>query len=179
MNHIWIAINEFAFLLIPGIAFLANVLCNFVLISRRPAMGIVRGLLASTAAGAIVFLGLTMCWQWGPTRSLSQPDTLARICVGLLTFGSASYIFFHFVHIPIASVRIRILTELAAQGPLTEADILRTYNSADILRLRLERLERSGEIRRNPEAIVMGKPRLLYVARLFACAKRLLLGVRP
>jgi hypothetical protein len=162
-------------LLLPCIAFAVNVMANFLLISVCRKFSIVKSLFLSTVAGLSAFL-LVAWWGRGAWGALSAFDLTARLCAAGLTYLSASYVFFHFVHIPVASVRIRILQELADAGPLSHDEILRKYGSTEILRLRLERLTKSGQILRRGEFYVTGNRRLLYVARIFRLAKRLLNG---
>ena len=158
---------------IPWIAFAVNVVANAVLLRTRLCTSIVRSLACSFVLGCVAIVLMATCWE----AALPASDRAARLAAAFLTYASASYVFFHLVHIPEASVRIRILQELTTRGPLSEREILRFYDAGTILDTRLERLTRSGQLTCKNGRYFTGRPRMLYVARLFRLAKRVALGV--
>lgn len=167
--HVWL------FLLVPLAAMGLNVAANFLLLRMNPRRSIFQSVLLSTLVGLAGFAA--MAWLARDGRSgVGDREWLARMGCGLLAYGCWSYVFFHFVHIPVASVRIRILQELSDHDGLTREAILHRYNGAAILRTRLDRLTRNGQIVRRGDAYVTGRPRLLHVARLFQFVKRLVTG---
>ena len=157
----------------PWIAFSVNVAANVLLLRTRSCTSIVRSLAGSFLIGCAAFVMLAACWE----SALPASERAARLVAAFLTYASASYVFFHLVHIPEASVRIRILQELSARGPLVESELLRFYDSAKILDIRLERLTRSGQLIAKDGRYFTGRRRMLYVAKLFRLAKRVALGV--
>lgn len=158
---------------IPWIAFAVNVAANVLLLRTRLCASIVRSLACSFVIGCAAFVTVSACWE----SALPAADRAAKLAAAFLTYASASYVFFHLVHIPEASVRIRILQELAARGPLGEPELLRFYDAAKILDIRLERLTRSGQLICRDGRYFTGRRRMLHVARLFRLAKRVALGV--
>jgi hypothetical protein len=175
MNASFAPIHEWMFLLIPLAALGLNVATNFLLLSWQPHRSIFKSVLLSTLIGVVGFAALAWLAHDGRTGPPSR-EWIARMGCGFLTYACWSYVFFHFVHIPVASVRIRILQDLIDHDGLTQEAILRGYNGAAILRTRLERLTRNGQIVRRGKVYVTGRPRLLHVARLFAFVKRLVTG---
>ncbi|MBM3954305.1 MAG: hypothetical protein ACKO9B_05690 [Planctomycetota bacterium] len=156
----------------PWIAFVVNVATNVILLRTRLCTSIVRSLAGSFVLGCVAFImASVVCGS-----ALPATERAATVAAAFLTYASASYVFFHLVHIPEASVRIRILQELAARGPLSEPEILQFYDAAKILDIRLGRLTRSGQLTYEDGRYYTGRRRMLYVAKLFRLAKRVMLG---
>lgn len=154
------------------IALAVNIFTNLILLRAARSLSIVRSLLLSFLVGLLSFVALTwLAWKYSPHDAF-----VPRSAAALLTYLCVSYFFFHIVHIPEASVRLRVLQELAAGRPLTQSDILRRYNAASILDIRLERLMRNGQLVADSGRLFTGRKRMLYVASVFALAKRILLG---
>lgn len=175
MNATLPTTHAWTFLLVPLAALAVNVAGNFLLLFLNPHRSVFKSVMLSTLIGLAAFIVLT--WLYHEARSVLPPrECLSRTACGLLTYACWSYVFFHFVHIPVASVRIRILQELCDHDGLTQEAILRRYNGAAILRTRLERLTTNGQVVRHGDAYVTGKPRLLHVARVFALVKSIVAG---
>lgn len=65
------------------------------------------------------------------------------------TFASyfcLAYAYFHAFNLSETGRRIRILLEIEKSGALSEGEILARYNAKEVLRRRLDRLERAGQI---------------------------------
>jgi hypothetical protein len=175
MNVSFAPLHDWMFLFVPLAALGLNVAANFLLLSWQPNRSIFKSVLLSTLIGVVGFVVLAWLAHDGRTGPPTR-EWVARMGCGFLTYACWSYVFFHFVHIPVASVRIRILQDLSDHDGLTQEAILHGYNAAEILRTRLERLTRNGQIVRRGDVYVTGRPRLLHVARLFSFVKRLVTG---
>lgn len=159
----------------PWVAFAANVVANIVLLRSNPSRTIVRSLFSSFLVGGLVFLVALLLLG----RPLLGANNVARCLSAALTYLCVSYFFFHIVHIPEASVRLRVLQELAASQTLSQGQILERYNAASILNVRLHRLVRSGQLVTDSGRFYTGRKRMLYVAQVFSISKRILLGSKP
>jgi hypothetical protein len=163
--------------LIPFLAFLSNVIIQFAVSCRRPQLGIVKSLFAGLSAGALLYLFLeARIWN---QHMLNQTDFLALAAVNWVVYFSISYCYFHFVHIPEASVRIRILRSIQEKGGKLPIDaVLRDYNAKVILQTRLGRLLESQQIELKNGRYHTRKPKMLYIAKIFLIMRRLVLGDR-
>jgi hypothetical protein len=104
-------------------------------------------------------------------------DTLAF--VGLNTLASLAFAFgyFNFVNLTVASLRIRILEELAdAGGRLPRGALLGRYGTASVAELRLERLVQGGHLVDRNGRLYTGRLQFLVVARIFDGLRRLIFG---
>lgn len=158
----------------PWLALACNIIVNIALLRGRRTMSVVWSLACSFFVGCMAFVVCAASWCHGREAA----DLAARLAAAFLTYACASYVFFHIVHIPQASVRIRVLQELAAHGPLAESELLCRYDARTILDLRLSRLLGSGQLTYTNGRYFTGRRRMLYVARLFRLAKRIALGAR-
>lgn len=153
----------------------ANLASNFLLLRFWRTMSVLQTIRIAAIVGLVVFFVVTL------RVSILHPsgpdgDWWIRLGCAGVAYLILAYNVFGTVYVPVASVRLRLLGELVDKGPLSEATLLRNYGSAEILRLRLERLTASGQIVRKGDRYVTGKPRLLYAAKIFWLLKRLLLS---
>lgn len=131
------------------------------------------------AVGALAGLVTTIVITLVACRrdDVSSVDTLAL--VGLNTLASLAFAFgyFNFVNLTVASLRIRILEELAdAGGRLPRAALLDRYGTASVADLRLERLVRGGHLVERNGRLHTGRLQFLLVARIFDGLRRLIFG---
>jgi hypothetical protein len=140
-------------------------------------MSIVKSLLSGYACGLI---GLAVCWSLAAKAETDPSDFWALLVVDAALYTVASYCWFHYVNIGDASVRIRVLRELADAGrPLSRQEILDRYSAATIIDSRLERLVASGQLVESGGKYRLGKPRMILVARFFDFLKFVVLGKWP
>lgn len=140
-------------------------------------MSIVNSLFCGYACGLI---SLAICWLGSATAETASSDLWAMLVVDAALYTVASYCWFHYVNIGEASVRIRVLREIAdAARPLSRREILDHYSAATIIDSRLQRLVRSGQLVESAGRFRLGKPRMILVARVFDCLKFIVLGKWP
>ena len=131
------------------------------------------------AIGALVGLAVTIAITLVACGrdAVSLVDTLAL--VGLNTVASLAFAFgyFNFVNLTVASLRIRILEELAeAGGRLPRAALLDRYGTSSVADLRLERLVGGGHLVERNGRLHMGRLQFLVVARIFDGLRWLIFG---
>ncbi len=151
---------EYVFLA-PLISLTANIISNFGILKFSKTTGVVLSLAWSTALGLVVLL---------LTHGVLQ-DLDYLIPNGVI-YLALSYCFFHFVHIPVASVRIRVLLELAARPKVAEAELLKTYGASQILEFRVKRLTDTNQIEDVNGTFKTKEKKIYYVAALLAHLKR-------
>ena len=140
-------------------------------------LSVVKSLLLGYAVGLI---GLTALSLLVNSPSDKEGEFWALTVADVVLFTVASYCWFHYVNIGEASVRIRILREIAEAGcDLSREEVLSRYNAQTILESRLERLVQSGQLKECESRYFLGKPRLIHVARIFDFLKLIVLGKRP
>jgi hypothetical protein len=131
------------------------------------------------AVGAVVGLAVTIAITLTACArdAVSFIDTLAL--VGLNTLASLAFAFgyFNFVNLTVASLRIRILEELAdAGGWLPREALLDRYGTSSVADLRLDRLVGGGHLVERNGRLYTGRLHFLVVARIFDGLRRLIFG---
>ncbi|MFM8290494.1 MAG: hypothetical protein ACKOC4_02190 [Planctomycetia bacterium] len=104
-------------------------------------------------------------------------DGVALTGLDCLIYAALAWCYFHFVNLGIASLRIRVLEEIAEAGGSLEARALRElYDDAQMAEARVERLLAGGHIVFRDERFHTGRHSFLAVARIFAILRGLILG---
>ena len=107
-------------------------------------------------------------------------DAIWQLLTNLLIFAALGYDYFHFVNLGDTGLRPRVLRELVeAGGALRYDQILARYNAAEVVRVRLERLVRSGQVIEHAGRYV-ARPAasMLWIARATALLRCMLFGKR-
>jgi uncharacterized membrane protein YjfL (UPF0719 family) len=149
----------------------AHVIVARIIRGRSPYPALAMGALVGLAATIVITLAACV------RDSVSLLDTLAL--VGLNTLASLAFAFgyFNFVNLTVASLRIRILEELAAAGGrLPRAALLDRYGTSSVADLRLERLVGGGHLVERNGRLHTGRLQFLVVARIFDGLRRLIFG---
>jgi len=93
------------------------------------------------------------------------------------TYIALSYCFYNFAQLGQTSIRIRLYVEIAeAEQGLGVSEINRLYNDESLMKARFARLIESRDIVERQGRFVIGRRRLLPVAKIIFAAKTLLLG---
>lgn len=148
-----------------------HVLAARIIRGRSPYPALAVGALAGLVA--TIAITLVACRR----DAVSTIDILAL--VGLNTIASLAFAFgyFNFVNLTVASLRIRILEELAdAGGRLPRAALLDRYGTASVADLRLERLVGGGHLVEQNGRLYTGRLQFLLVARIFDGLRWLIFG---
>lgn len=129
--------------------------------------------------GALAGLVATVVITFVACRRDTVPsiDTLALVGMNAIASLAFAFGYFNFVNLTVASLRIRILEELAdAGGRLPRADLLDRYGTASVADLRLERLVGGGHLVERNGRLHTGRLQFLLVARIFDGLRRLIFG---
>ena len=162
---------------IPLVGLAADAAAQVAVFRLRSRAGMLKSLLAGFAIGLIATLALEVCVDW--RRSMPVGDSVGALAANLLAYAALGYCYFHFVNLGETARRIRILRELIeAGGTLSEAELLARYNAAEIVRVRIGRLLKTGQIVLADGRYVIARRALLVSARIVVMLKRLTLG-RP
>lgn len=96
----------------------------------------------------------------------------------LVTYGALGYCYFHFINLGETARRIRIVRELAEAGPagLSAAELLARYNARMMVEARFARLLNNSQVVEKEGRYYVGKPAVLYMARILLFMKKALLG---
>jgi hypothetical protein len=157
------------------LAFILDVLVQIMFFRAHNSTGLLRSIKWGFLSG-LAFLAVLYLVLW----SFSAADLWTLIfhgMVGVLSFGSLSYGYFHFINLGETARRIRILREFSeAGGQLSYAELLARYNARTQIDIRLQRLLTTGQVVDKGGALVIGKGTVLRITKIMYCLRGLLFG---
>lgn len=125
--------------------------------------------------GVVVAVAVTLvaCGRDGR----SAIDTIALTTMNAVASLGFAFCYFNFVNLTVASLRIRILEEVAeAGGWLPRSALLDRYGTGSVADIRLERLVVGGHLVERNGRLHTGRLQFLVVARIFDGLRRLVFG---
>lgn len=141
---------------------------NLLIISFAMVINISTQILWVRIKGRFSYFSIFLGFFVGLSILISATPAVEQV----IFYFSAGYVYFHYVNIGEASLRIRILQIVkAANGEAGENSILALYNANKILDARIERLLARGELEARADKYFLGRPKMIYVAKFFRFLK--------
>ncbi len=104
-------------------------------------------------------------------------DSLCLATVNLVIYLCLAWCYFHFINIMVASLRIRLIREIAAAGSLSRSAILGRYDARTVVDRRLQRLLAGGHLARRADGrLAVGSPFFLVLFDLYQMLKVAVFG---
>ena len=124
--------------------------------------------------GALTLVILRAALHFTDESSIADPVMLLG---DFLIYVGAGYCWLHYVNIGEASVRLRLAYEILDAEPLglTPEELAQRYGIRQIIDLRLSRLVAADELIPREGRYYLARPKMLVVARVFACMRRIVL----
>jgi hypothetical protein len=127
------------------------------------------------AMGIVVTLAITIVAS--VRGGDSAADTLALTGMNAVAALGFTFCYFNFVNLTIASLRIRVLEEIADSGGwLPRAALLQRYGTGSVADIRLSRLVGGGHLVERNGRLYSGRLQFLLVARIFDAVRSLVFG---
>ena len=86
------------------------------------------------------------------------------------------YCYFHFINLGETGRRIRIVRELLSADGLTLEELLRRYNTSDMVEIRLARLLNNGQIAERNGKLFINNQFLVKASQIMIFMKKIILG---
>lgn len=158
--------------LIPIAGLTINVIIQVLSFRHLPKLGLLKSIFMGFSLGMLFIIILQAGLYNLP--SASGPVALAT---NITIYGALAYCYFHFLNLGETARRIRIVRELYdSPNGLSMEELLRNYNSKDMVNMRINRLLSNGQIIYKDGSYFIGKPIMLWMARIILLMKRILLG---
>jgi hypothetical protein len=104
-------------------------------------------------------------------------DFLALVSMNVVAYLAFSFGYFNFINLNIASLRIRMLQELAESGGEMPVGALTSlYSTEDVIAVRINRLLSGGHLIERQGRFYSGKRQFLIVGRIFDLLRRAIIG---
>jgi len=135
---------------------------------RTVILGFLVGLLTTGIVSALALSGMD---------GLSRRDWWSFLVFNLAASAALGYGYFQFISLNVNSLRIRVLKEIAlAGGAKSTESLLALYDADDIIRVRLDRLTKAGDLVYRDGRYYGGRPFFLTVGKALEVAKYIVLG---
>ena len=137
-------------------------------------------LLKSTFFGfSIGFLSIILLELYLFTLNISllASDRISLILTNLIIYSLLSFWYFVFITIAHTALRTRIIFEIHnSPDGISEKEIIKRYNSKDIVKKRINRLVNSGQLIIKNERYFIGKQGILWYAKFLQFMQHLVFG---
>lgn len=171
------AILNFVHVTGPLLGLLINAISQVLLCRYVRGFGLFRSILLGFGCGLITVISVEAVNYFATAVSIAH--LFGQLCVCLLTYGSLSYCYFHFVNLGETARRIRILRELYdSKYGLSMQEILSRYNANDIIEKRIDRLLSNGQIIFKEGKYFAGNSTMLLMNRAMILMKLVVLDKR-
>lgn len=124
----------------------------------------------SLAVGFLVgLLSVVVVAAWTVSlMAVSVQDRVGYVVLDLLTYLALAFGYFNFVNLTVASLRIRLLEELAQCGGIMQREqLIERHSSENVVAIRLGRLIRGGHLIERNGRLFSGRMAFLFIARIF------------
>jgi len=168
----------YALLAIAPLLGLASYCLSHVLVSRKVRN---RGYYYPLLVGCVCGLAATLAISAAALALMPEtvPDCVALLGMNLVAYLALSFGYFNFINLNIASLRIRMVQELAESGGEMPVEALMgLYNTEEVVAVRIDRLVRGGHLAERQGRFYCGKRRFLLVGRIFDFLRLVILGHR-
>lgn len=158
----------------PIIALILNVLFQVLGFRYVIRSSLLKSLFLGFFFGFIVLISLEFYAFVGEN---SGKDCLYIAMVNVITYSALAYCYFHFVNLGETARRIRIVRELyKSKNGLSMKELLAIYNARKMVEMRISRLLNSGQIICKNNKYYVGKPVILFIAKVIIIMKIIILG---
>jgi len=159
----------------PVIGLAVNVAVQILSFRCASSLGLLKSVFLGFGAGMFFIFG-TEYWIYTQMDSDSIGPFVWNVVANGLTCGVLGYCYFHFINLGETGRRIRIVRELLSAGGLTMEELLKRYNTADMVEIRLARLLNNGQIAEREGRLVIQNAFLLRASQVMVFMKKLILG---
>jgi len=160
----------------PVIGLTLNVFTQ-VISFRYIKLSLLKSLVLGFIIGLFFVFGADFYGHFAAVQSVEE--FLSLSIVNFLTYSALGYCYAHFINLGEGARRIRIIRELyKSKTGLTLDELLKIYDGRQMVENRINRLIRSGQIILRNNRYFIGKPIMLFIARIILLMKLIVLGKR-
>lgn len=166
--------NNYLQLLIPLLSFALSLISQIVL-CRYFTYKLLKSIVIGTFLGSIICITLELLASTCMKSSIV--GSIFYLFLNFTIYLSLSYGYFHFLNLGETARRIRLLREISeSENGLTLDEILKRYNSLEIVNKRLERLLSKSQILFRNNRYFINKKLMLTISKFIILLKFIILG---
>jgi hypothetical protein len=171
MHHSFINLTS------PILAFMFYALIQVCGVRWIKKLGLFNSMVFGTSIGLVVLILLEFYWFWLPSGT--NLGFYPKLISNLIIYLCLSYNYFHFINMGETARRIRIIREIYdSPNGLSEKELLKCYNSEQMIDLRMERLLSKNQVILEEGRYFIGNPTMLAIANMIVRLKIFFLGKR-
>lgn len=153
--------NYALLVLAPILGMLINVLVHVIVSRFNQGRSQMKCLISGFIFGLICVVAVSLIAH---CKQINNLDFTAYLLSGCIAYSALAYIYFHFININIASLRVRILQEIInSKEGLTQEGILSHYNAEQMLDNRIDRLVASNQLVEKQGIYYLGSNRIFLI----------------
>jgi len=170
MNPQWISILN------PLISFAVSISFQIVAFRFFPRLSLLRSVFLGFFIGQVFIFAIELFNHSSYFKSALM-EFLGYYLANVIILSFLWHGYFAFIGLGGSARRSRILKELGeVPAGLSMAEILERYNAMDMVNFRVSRLLNSGQVVLKNGRYFIGKPTILYMAKLVLLMKQIILG---
>lgn len=164
--------------IIPVVGLLANMAFQLLGVRCAASINYYKSVAYGFGLGLFVVLASEVVFMLFGVKELN--DSIALSLVNLAVYLLISFSYFAFINLGVSSLRVRLLDELdrSAEG-LSMSEILERYDSREIIKNRVEKLEKIGQLIRKNDRYYVGQSTALLMVKILELLKFVVLGRKP
>ena len=161
MNSVWLLT------IAPILALIVNVIANIICMhtTQRVILSIFSGILA----------GLMALYFIVPEAGFNEATSIS-----ILSYLALSFCYWAFINLNRTSLRIRLVRELLKEKSyaLSTEQIMQRYSPKELIDRRIERLEKTNQIKREGESFVLLNKKLLFIVNTITFMRKLIMPTK-
>lgn len=136
--------NYVLLVLAPVLGMIINIAVHVIVSRFNRGRSQIKCLILGFVFGLICVVAVSLTAH---SRQIDNLDFFAYLLLDCIAYSASAYVYFHFININVASLRIRILQEvIESPGGLTQDGVLSHYNVEQMLDKRIDRLVASNQL---------------------------------
>ncbi len=162
-------------LISPLIALGINVLVQISSFRFISKLGLLKSIMLGFLLGILTVFGIDLTQYFN--LLIPEKDFFFFLLTNVVIYSFLGYCYFHFINLIVTARRIRLIRELYKfKNGLSEQEILKRYNAKKMVQYRLKRLLSSGQVVYRNERYYIGKPIMLFIAKILVMLKFFFIG---
>ena len=165
----------YAHIFSPIFGLILNVLSQLLICRYATRLGLLKSIFIGFFLGLAAVIAIEVFYLLNTGHFWAE--FCAQLSLSAISYAALGYCYFHFINLGETARRVRIVIELyESDDGLSMDQIIRRYCALDIINFRLQRMVHNEQIVDREDTYHIGKPTMLWMARILVLMKLILLG---
>lgn len=169
---------SFLHVLVPVLGLFVNMIVQLLGVRCVQSVNYYKSVSYGFFVGLFVVLALELIFMLFETKEIF--NLIALSFANLVTYLFIAFSYFAFINLGVSSLRVRLLEELGqSKGGLSMSELLNKYGSREIVKNRIEKLEKAGQLQLIGDRYYLGESLALLMVKILEFLKFIVLGRKP